>query len=1091
MEDITVQKAYLYQPALGRDRIYFISENSLWSVSKGGGTAKRLVFGNGIVSKPTVSPDGKYIAYSFNEEGSSEVYIMPSEGGTAKRLTYHNMPSIPVGWSSDSSKLYFRSTMKSKFFRTPELYSIPVDGGEPQALNIGEGMWINIHKDGKQALIGKNSTELSYWKRYKGGTAGRIWCGDIESYEFNELTKGKAGEIMPQFDGDRIIYLSDKDGIANIYSMDKDGGNVSQHTHYRDYYVRNLNVRDGQAVFQYAGDIYMIDLKTNDTKKIDIDLASPLKPEKAYFTAGDRYIMDFDVSNDGKQSLFDVRGKQVAFPNWNGAPKIIGEKQGVRYRLSTYININNEDDNTKAFVCISDENGDEQIELHYDSYLKEKTILANINEGRVRYLIPSNDGKKIALTTTRGKIYILGVDDKNLSEIDYSNPCGGFVRISPSWSPDNRYIAYAKVPKDENTGSIFIYDTETKEIIRVTGDEFNDYKPAFDPDGKYLYFSSSRYINPSIDHRDLMFANVESEKPYLVVLSKDTPVPFYVPHDPESPKDKDKSKKKNGKKDDDDTNSEENKIEVKIDKEGIMERIFEFPVEPHSYTRVLPLKDKVILASFNRKGFRDDTPSKMRDIINLEIYDFIENKKEPYINGVDNFKLSNNGKWIIYKSKGKYNVRKAGEKVNEKDNSRINGGVIDTGRIKIKVDLKKEWKQIFNEIWRMDFEFFFNEEMSGVDWIAVKNKYEPLVDRANTREELSDILWEVQGELGTSHAYIGGGDLQRNKGYRIGLLGADIEYDNNKKLYKVKKIYKGDTFYKNEFSPLIMPGVNVSEGHYIHGVNGEACTNGEHIYKYLVNTANTEVVLTVSETGNEEDAREVTVKTISNETPLIYRDWVKSNIEYVDDKTNGDAGYFHIPDMGADGLIEFDRYFYQFLDKKGLILDLRCNGGGFVSQNLLQRLYKKLVGFVKTRWEDTVETLPSNTFRGSIVVIIDHNAGSDGDIFPQSFKNFKLGTVVGTRTWGGVVGISGSELNQTVDRGGSTQPQYAIWFVEQKYTVENYGVDPDIVVDNDPRSVHEGQDKQLDTAIDELKKLMDKNGYYEPEFGPVTKTALE
>lgn len=1076
-----MQKAYLYHPALGKDNIFFVTENSLWSIPiVEGGNAKKIVSGEGSVNTPLVSPDGKWVAFAFNEEGSNEIYIMPSEGGSTKRLTFHNTSSIPVGWSTDSKTIYFKSSLKSPFARTAELFSISIEGGDYTPMGIGKGDWINFHKDGNQALIGKYSSDLSYWKRYKGGTAGQIWYGTINDLNFKEILKHQAGHVLPQFDGDRVVFITDKDGIANVYSCDVNGENITQHTHNKDYYIRNLSVRDGKAVYQSAGDIYLLDLRTNESKKLEINPASPLKPEKNYFTATDAYIQDMDICDKGNSTMFTVRGKLVHLPLWSGASRVVGKKQGVRYRLSEFLN---EDDD---IITVSDEGDGEQIEIHYDSYLKETEIVARIEKGRVLNLMPSPDGKYAVVTTSENKMFILDIEKKKFEHIDTTSSAY-MPGWSPNWSPDNRYIAYTKVPEDSDITSVYIYDMKEKDIISVTDGEFSDTQPVFDPEGKYLYFVSERYLNPHMDHRDLMFSNVSSSKPYLVVLDKDTPLPFIVPHEPEQNKKKDKKKKKEEK--------EEKKIVVKIDKEGLQNRIFEFPVDASAFYMIVGLKNKVMLGSVDRVGMLDWNSVEKKGM-KLELYDFVENRLDPYMTDIQSFKVSKNAKWMIYRTKGKYHFAKAGEKQSpsNKDDkpSRVNGGAIDTSRIRIKVELKSEWKQIFKEIWKFTYEFFWNEDLSGVDWERVRKLYEPLIDKVNTREELNDLLWEVQGELGTSHAYIYGGDLQRNKGYKVGLLGADFEVDADKNLYKVSKIYEGDTFYDKKYSPLRMPGVNVGVGEYIHAVNGEAVDSSSHPYEKLINMANNEVVLIVSKTGDIKDAREVTVRTISSEAPLIYRDWVKNNINYVAEKTNGEAGYFHIPNMSTEGLIEFDRYFYQFVDKKGLVLDLRCNGGGFVSQNLLQRLYRKLVAFNNSRWgnEKRPETMPSNTFRGSLVVIIDQHAGSDGDIFPQSFKNLEMGTVVGKRTWGGVVGINGSKIGGTVDRGGSTHPEFAIWFVKQRYGVENHGVDPDIEVENDPKSVNEGKDNQLDVALEELKKLMDKNGYYTPDWGDIPKTSI-
>ncbi len=790
-----------------------------------------------------------------------------------------------------------------------------------------------------------------------------------------------------------------------------------------------------------------------------------------------------DICDKGNTTMFTVRGKLVSLPLWSGASKVFGNKQGVRYRLSEFLN---EDDD---IITVSDEGDNEKIEIHYNSYLKGSKVITELPSGRVLEIIPSPDGKSAAISSSEKKLYLLDIEKQKLEHID-TTASAYMPSWSPNWSPDSRYITYAKVPENSDVTSIYIYGTKGKEIIRLTDGEFSDEVPVFDPEGKYLYFVSNRYLNPHMDHRDLMFSNVSSSKPYLVVLNKDTPLPFIVPHEPEQNKKKDKKNKKDKKED-----KEEKKIEVKIDKEGLQSRIFEFPVEASAFYIVVGLKNKVMLASIDKIGMLDWGNLEKKGM-KLELYDFVENRLDPYMTDIQRFKVSKNAKWMIYKSKGKYHFAKAGEKQTpaNKDEkpSRVNGGAIDTNRIKVRVDLKKEWKQIFKEIWKFTYEYFWNEGLSGVDWERVRKLYEPLVDKINTREELNDLLWEVQGELGTSHAYIFGGDLHKNRAYKIGLLGADFEIDKSKKLYKISKIYEGDTFYDKKYSPLTMPGVNVGEGEYIHAVNGEEVDSTSHPYEKLINLANNEVVLTVSKTGNIKDAREVTVKTISSETPIIYRDWVKKNIRYVKEKTNGKVGYFHLPNMSTEGLIEFDRYYYQFADKEGLILDLRCNGGGFVSQNLLQRLYRKLIAFDKPRWgnEKKLETMPTYTFRGSLVVIIDQYSGSDGDIFPQSFKNLEMGTIVGKRTWGGVVGINGAKLGGTVDRGGSTHPEFAIWFVKQKYGVENYGVDPDVEVENDPKSMKEGKDNQLDIALEELKKLMEKNEYFTPDWGDIPKTGI-
>jgi tricorn protease len=1075
--------AYLNSPALGEERLFFISENSLWSVAVGGGEAKRLVSGEGVVSHPLLSPDCSLIAYAFNEEGSIEVYVMPSEGGEAERLTFHNAPSYPAGWSLDGKTLYVRSTMHSPSSRVAELHGIATTGGASTPLSIGHALWINMHSDGNQALIGKHSVDVARWKRYQGGLAGTIWIGTFDDRRFRLLLSHRSGHVLPQFSDDRVFFITDRDGIGNVYSTETEGGNIRQHTHHSNFYARYLSVRNGKLAYQCGGDIYLNDTEGGESRRVKIELGSPLKPEKSYFVNVGRYVEGLGVSNDGRRSLFTIRGKPVSIPSWSGAARQLGTRQGVRYKLPRYLN---EDGDV---LCVSDESGEEEVERHFSSFSKAPVVIGKSPEGYVTHLACSHDGKRVAAGTNRRKLYLLHVEERRWEQIDESRyALWGNVRWSPAWSPDDRFIAYAKM--EDEKYSIFLYDTQGKRVLRATDPEFDDFDPDFDPGGKYLYFTSFRDINPYRDYLDINYSYPSMAKPYLLVLAKVTPLPFLFPHEEKQEGDKPGGEKKKPEKEE-----EERKIIVEVDAEGLSDRIFEFPeVKASSWCQVTGLNDKVVIASWPVKGMLDEGPwseEGEKDEIKLEIYDLANNKIDSYLRGVSRFSFSTNREWLIYKSGGRYRVKKAGEKAGEKEASRDEkpgkqSGLLDLSRIRVKVQLREEWRQILLEAWRFQREHFWNEEMSGVDWEGVKKRYLPLLEKINTREELDDLLWEMQGELGTSHAYSMGGDFEKSRGYRVGLLGCDFSLDEDSGRYRFNRIYRGDTFYSDRHSPLSAPGVNVEEGDFLMAVNGEEVNAGVYPYAHLVNLVRTEVALLVSKTDRMEDAREVTVKTMASEFPVRYREWVKKNIRYVAEKTQGRVGYFHLPDMSTNGIVEFDRHFYQNIYKEGLIVDVRWNGGGYISQTLLQKLYRRMVGFVKSRWSNREETIPDNTFRGSLVVIADEFSGSDGDIFPQSFKNLKMGTLIGKRTWGGVVGIT---LNtRLVDRGLVTQPEYAIWFKEQGFRVENYGVDPDIEVDNDPASVLRGEDRQLDEAVREIQKLMEKQGYFVPEFEPIKKT---
>jgi tricorn protease len=1073
----TQSKGYYRFPTIHEEKLVFVAEDDLWAVPLAGGMARRLTANLGAVTHPCFSPDGEWLAFVGREEGHSEVYLMRASGGPAKRLTFLGSNTVTVGWRDD--RIVFASTVGQPFRFDFWLYMVDLEGNEPERLAFGPARVASWGQKG--VVIGRNTGDPARWKRYRGGTAGELWIDDQGTGLFHKLIELKGNLANPMWIGDRVYFVSDHEGVGNVYSCTPDGADLARHTDHLEFYARNATT-DGRRIVYHAGaDIYLFEPATGESRMVEIEYHSPQVQRSRKFAEPAKYLEDYALSYDGSRLALVSRGQTFTMGNWEGPVLQHGICNGVRYRLTRWLK------DGERVVLASDEGGKDHLEVHHMDGGAPAQKLTDLDVGRPQNIKVSPARDEIALTNHRQELIWVDLESSQRTVIEQSEygPIAGF-----NWSPDGRWIAYSFAPS-QRVRVIKVYDTESGEIHQVTGPLLQDFAPAFDPEGNYLFFLSARVFNPVYDnvHFDLNFP--KGVRPYAITLRKDLPSPF-VPQPRGFEEDKEDKESSRTAKDDAEQSSEEEQeqgeqqdsAKVTIDFDGIADRIVAFPVQESIYGTIDAIKGRVFYTMYPIEGARDREwgQREARARARLRVFDLETLEESSFVGRVTSFKVSEDGSAMACRIGKELRVIKAKrdptQRLPSDDEASRKSGWIDLSRLKVSVHPLSEWKQMFHEAWRLQRDYFWVEDMSGVDWERVLHRYEPLVARVACRSEFSDLLWEMQGELGTSHCYELGGDYRPQPEYKLGFLGADLAYEPEHDAYRFVHVLRGDVWDNKYGSPLRRPGVNVEAGMLLLSIGGQRVTRERPPNEFLVNQAGQEVQLTVAE-GDGSLPRTVCVKAIDDEAPVRYRDWVEQNRQYVHDRSVGQVGYVHVPDMGPNGYAEFHRYFLMELDHKGLIVDVRFNSGGHVSALLLEKLARQRLGYDLARWM-SYSPYPVESVRGPIVALTNEQAGSDGDIFSHSFKLMKLGKLIGRRTWGGVIGIW--PRNWLVDGTLTTQPEFSFWFKDVGWGVENYGTDPDIEVDITPQEYAQGVDTQLDRAIEEVLREIEENPPLEPDF---------
>jgi len=1038
-------------PAISGNQIVFTYAGDLYTVSADGGTASKLTSDAGYEMFARFSPDGGQIAFTGQYDGNTEVFVIPAGGGVPKRLTYTatldrdlisdrmGPNNIVMGWTPDGKQITYRSRKQSFNAFKGQLFNVSSEGGLSTELPLSEGGFLSYSPDGSKMAFNRVFREFRTWKYYEGGMADDIWIFDFKAKDIKKVTTSLAQDIFPMWAGDEIFFLSDRDRTMNLFVYNTKTGKEEKVTDFKEYDIKFPSIGGDFIVFENGGYIYKLNVKDKKPVKVPVYIQNDFIYARNEWKDASRLIFDGDPAPNGERVVFSARGEIFNVPSEKGITQNMTRTPGVHERSASW------SPDGKSVAYLSDKSGEFEIWVQDQDGKKEAVQLTKGADSYIFGIEWSPDSKKIAWTDRKLRLQYVDVEAKKVTTVFQSEygPVYSF-----NWSPDSKWLTFAQ-QTDNDFGKVSVYNLDDKSIRDVTDNWYSSGSPAFSSDGKYIVFVSERDFNPTYSQTEWNHAYTKMDRIYLAILSKNTPSPFVLENDSvktEAGEKKEESKKPEEKKPE---GGNKDQKTIMIDFEGIADRIVSLPIGSSNYYNVSCVEGVVY---YNEYG--DGQKAKFYDL---------KEKKETTM-GEFNFSISSNYKKMIAKQGNNWYVT---DLPSPSKPAKLEKA-IDLSRMKTWVDYQQEWKQIFDESWRQMRDFFYVENMHGLNWKAMHDKYAVLVPYVRHRDDLTYVIGELIGELNVGHAYVLSGQRPEVERIKTGLLGAKISADASG-YFKVDRILAGANWNRGLRSPLTEVGVDVHEGDFILAVDGVSTKSVSDVYALLVGKAGQEVVLTVNNKPSETGAREVIVSPVDDESGLYYLNWVQSNIEKVSKATNGEVGYLHIPDMGPEGLNEFARLFYPQLNKKGLIIDDRGNGGGNVSPMILERLQREVQRATMRRNIPHPSTVPDKMMLGPKVLLMDRYSASDGDLFPYGFKHYKLGTTIGTRSWGGVVGISGSL--PFIDGADLRKPEFASYSAEKsEWIIEGHGVDPDIVLDNDPYQEYMGKDAQLEKAIEVIKQ---------------------
>lgn len=1053
-------------PDVSQTQITFVYAGNVWVAPKEGGLAKMLTTPKGEEEFPKFSPDGKEIAYSADYAGNLNVYTIPAMGGTAKQITHDPMPDRVLGWYPNGKDILFASAMQSGRQRFNQLYKVSDKGGLSDKLPVAYGEFGMISPDGKWLAFTMKSRAFRHWKGYRGGWAPDIWLFNLKTYQSKNITQNPANDEQPMWHGDKIYYRSDRgpNERYNIWVYDMKTGKSIQVTHFDKFDVHFPSIGPSDIVFEENDHLYLLDLNTNKYHMIHIRVVTDNSTLMPHIVNAEKWIQSAAISPKGKRVLFGARGDIFSVPAQHGDTRDLTQTSGYAERMPEY------SPNGKYIAYWSDQTGEYELTLRNVDGTGTPQTLTSFKNGYRYNLYWSPDNKKIAYVNNKMEMQIYNLDTHKVTTIDkgqwlYSGALGSY-RFS--WSPDSQWLAYYK-GLDNRHDAIFLYNTKTDHKTQLTSGFYSDSDPVFGPDGKYLYFFTDQHFSPDYSSIDATWIYPNTTEIAAVSLRQDVPSVLAPRNDTVEVAEKKKS-------DEDHKKSPEmkngNSKNVSIQTQGIEDRMVILPVPYGNYSHLQAVSGKVLFQKMPRTGSGKSQSS-------LQYYDIKERKVETILGNVSGYELSANKKKILaweHRTFAIVNVA-ANQKMNKK---------VSTSDLQMTVDPRAEWHQIFNDVWRFERDFYYNPQMNDVGWDAMRKKYEPLINDCVTRWDVNYVIGQLLGEINSSHTYVFGGDTQKSLHREVGLLGINWKLDHDR--YQIAKIIKGATWDVVR-SPLDQPGVNVKTGDYILAVNGTPINTSEDPYAAFEGLANKTVVLTVNNKPDFDGAHTITVKTMNvrSATELRHEAWMEAKREQVNRETDGQIGYIYVPDTGIGGQTELVRQFNAQFNKKGLIIDERFNSGGQLPDRFIELLARKPLAFWAVR-NGTDWQSPFVANFGPKVMLVNGWSGSGGDAFPYFFREDKLGKLIGTRTWGGLIGYTG--VPSLIDGGVITVPCFRLYSPEGKWFPEGIGVKPDIHVVNDPTSLAKGEDLQLERGIQEELKSLKDHPFVKPNRPPYPNRSL-
>jgi len=1056
------------QPALSEDNIAFIYAEDLWVARRDGSAPVRLTVDEGIESDPCFSPDGRLIAFSAQYDGNTDVYIIPVEGGVPFRLTFHPGNDLVRGFTPDGSRVLFASPRFVFSGRYQELFTVSIKGGYPEKLPLPNAWSACFSPDGRKMAYNPLSPQYMQWKNYRGGTISTV---RIFSFSDNSITTipqpaGGCNDAEPMWAGNKIYFLSDRNGEFNLFSYDISDNSLKQLTSFNDFPVLKASAGKNGIIFEQEGYLHIFDISAGKSTRLTIGIAAYLEELRPRYLKSNRYIRSADISPAGSRVVFDYRGDIITVPGEKGDPRNITLTTNVHEKYPSW------SPDGRSIAYFSDATG--EYELHIKSQDGKVEARTFRLKGTGFYAFPewSPDSKKIAYTDNGRNLYIIDIESGNINLIDSDElfQPGQFRQIFSDWSSDSKWLTYTKVLKT-NFRAVYIYSADQQRSFPVTDGLSDATYPVFDPDGKYIYFMASTDAGPVINWFDLSNQDMRmTNSIYLATLRKDVVSPFTRESDEETtaPVKNDTEKPAGkGKKGSEVSAPETGKTEVlKIDIEGISDRIVNVPVRAGNYSDLGAGAPGEILYIVR--------PSDESETSKLRKYN-IKDRKDEEVMELNDYEVSADRKKMLYfKGSDIYGITAVGKKPEP------GKGILNLEAISVRIDPLAEWPEIFDEAWRVNRDYFYDPGMHGADWKAMKAKYSKFLPDLACRNDLNRLIQWMCSELSVGHHRVTSPSDRLNNPPRVGvgLLGADYRIADNR--YQITKIYGGLNWNPDLRSPLTEPGLNIEEGNYILAVNGKDVTAESNILSFFENTDGKIVELTIGKQPSYEGSRIVKVVPLGNEYSLRNRDWVEGNLRKVTAATGGQVAYVYVPNTAGQGYEYFKRYFFPQVNRKAIIIDERFNGGGSLADYYIDMLQRPLQAYWTTRYCSDTKS-PTASIQGPKVMIIDETAGSGGDMLPWMFRKFRVGTLVGKKTWGGLVGILG--FPEFIDGGSVTAPNIAIW-TRDGFIVENTGVEPDIEVEQLPSEILKGRDPQLEKAIEVVMTELKKNPPEEPVRPP-------
>ena len=1041
------------QPAVSADRIAFVYAGDIWIVPKAGGTAMRLSSPAGEESFPRFSPDGRTLAYSADYDGNTDVYVVPVAGGEPVRLTHHPMADRVVGWHPDGRRVLFASGRESGRQRFNQFYLVGVDGGLPEKLSVPYGEFGAFSPDGARFVYMPMSQDFRNWKRYRGGWAPDLLVFDLKTFATRNITNNPANDAQPMWFRNSVYFISDRGAEQrnNIWVEDLGTGAVRQVTQFNDFDITFPSIGADAIVFQRGGRIYLLSVPGDTVTEVPIRVVTDQTTLRARAAKADKLVAAASVSPTGRRAVFEARGDIVTLPAEHGAMINVTRTSGVAERYARW----SPDGKTVAYW--SDRSGEYELTFRAGDGSGAERKVTSLGAGFRYQPMWAPDSTKLAFIDQAMRIRVYDDATGKVTEVDKSPDWLAHDQLEVfrlRWSPDSRWLTYAR-PSTTGNNAIFLFDTRGGTLHQATSGYLNDTQPAFDPEGKYLFYASDREFDPVYGTFDNTWTYANPTQLVAVPLRLDVTSPLAARNDAENaaadagkPDDKKAEDRKAGDKPAEKPPAPAN-VDIHLDR--FEARSVVLPPKPGSYADLHAVKGKLLYRRPPRAGLHDEKSP-------IVYFDFEEREEKMVLEDADGFEVTFDGRKMLVSSKKQFAIVDVKEKQKfEKPMS------LDD--IEVPVDPRAEWRQLFTDTFRFERDFFYDPNVHGVNWGAMKERYMALLDDAVTRSDVNWIIGELLGELNASHTYHGGGDLESGPTQSVGMLGVDWEIANG--AYRIKHIVRGGPWDTGVRSPLDEPGVNLKEGDYVLAVNGRTLEAKADPWASFQALGKKTVVLTVNGTPSAAGSRQVVVTCLDSEIELRFRAWIEERRQIVDKATGGKAGYVYVQSTGTDAQNELMRQFMAQWKKEGLIIDERWNSGGQIPDRFIELLHRPIVAYWAVR-DAPSQQWPPIAHRGAQVMLINGWSGSGGDAFPFYFRQAGLGPLIGTRTWGGLIGISGAPA--LVDGGTVTVPTFRMYDPKGEWFAEGHGVEPDIAVDDDPARLATGIDAQLERAIQEVTR---------------------